>query len=151
MSVAFWDDYFGQLYNDSDNGHVIIGNNAIEVAMNSRAEDDFPWTKIAYLENGWAHDGYASSTCGCLKRGWLVAAQELAKSSGDSVTLSLFRCYSDSMETHKIEVAPGRAKVTCVSKLGTALETVQFAKLSVKDAAELLADLQKLIFTIELV
>ncbi len=55
------------------------------------------------------------------------------------------------METHKIEVTPDRAKVTCVSKLGNTLETVQFAKLSVKDAAELFDELQRLIFMIELV
>jgi hypothetical protein len=150
--TAFWDEFFAKAYSCSDNGHVVIVNKTFSQTDLDREQDDYPWAEIAYLEGGTISpsDGVVSASCGCLKPGWLAAAQRLAVTSGGNVTLSLSRLRLDSLQSHKIEITRDSARFTNVSDIASLLEKAQASNFMLKDVCAVFAQIELLIYTIKL-
>lgn len=144
------------IHDDSDWGMINIHNETFK--ENIEYNKNCPSSQIAYIVDWDVQNGHVASN-GQLKTRWLTAAHEFAKSSNSTVTLRLVRAYSNCFQEHKVEVARGRAIVTCVSEIAKVFENSPSIKLglaadgikiSLTEVAGLLRNFDKLIYAVEL-
>jgi hypothetical protein len=150
IQMAAYDAWLSNIYDDSDNGSVLITNDSICEKDLEKEEEEYPWAKIAYLENICVVEGAASAATGCLKPGWLPTAHNLATRSGSSVTITLSRHYASEVQQHRVEIVRGAAKVIHVSAIADLVEKCHSAKSSWASAGELLSGIDALIYTTKL-